>query len=70
MVDFLKSQRVGAVKSLQTNQRNTEPPSKLSQKPFLGGTLLIVTGAESTDTLAMQGYSVSVTSESITICHK
>jgi len=34
-----KAQRGGAVKSLQTKDRNTEPPSKLSQKLFHGGTL-------------------------------
>ncbi len=34
-----KIQRGGAVKSLQTNTANTEPPSKLSQKPLHGTTL-------------------------------
>lgn len=34
-----KIQRGGAVKSLQTDDTNTEPPAKLSQKQVHGGTL-------------------------------
>jgi len=34
-----RGKRGGAVKSLQTEQGNTEPPHKLLDKPFLGGTL-------------------------------